>query len=162
MDNSQLSVNPSTAIPKRKAGKASYSKRYYWKNRELCLARVKEHRIKHPEKIKAYNKGYSASHKKTIVAWRKRNPDKIRAYAYKANIKKKYGLTIPQRDELFDRNNGLCEICSLVPSECIDHNHSTGKVRGALCPNCNFLLGHCKDSVTILALAFEYLLEERQ
>jgi hypothetical protein len=39
----------------------------------------------------------------------------------------------------------------------IDHCHSTGHVRGLLCPTCNNMLGHAKDNVAVLAAAIEYL-----
>ena len=39
----------------------------------------------------------------------------------------------------------------------VDHNHTTGKVRGLLCSNCNTLLGKAKDNVNILQAAIDYL-----
>ena len=41
----------------------------------------------------------------------------------------------------------------------IDHCHKTGVVRGMLCGNCNFLLGHANDSPEILRKAADYLEE---
>ena len=39
----------------------------------------------------------------------------------------------------------------------IDHNHSTGKIRGLLCRKCNLLLGHAKDDKRILNSGIRYL-----
>jgi hypothetical protein len=39
----------------------------------------------------------------------------------------------------------------------IDHDHGTGKIRGLLCRNCNLLLGHAKDDLSILLKSIEYL-----
>jgi hypothetical protein len=41
----------------------------------------------------------------------------------------------------------------------IDHNHTTGKVRGLLCCDCNLLLGYAKDDEKLLAKSIEYLKE---
>jgi len=38
-----------------------------------------------------------------------------------------------------------------------DHNHTSGKVRGLLCSNCNILLGLVKEDVKVLAKAVAYL-----
>ena len=50
-----------------------------------------------------------------------------------------------------------CLICGLEKSILVDHDHSTGEVRGGLCVNCNFGLGHFKDSPELLRLAALYL-----
>lgn len=72
--------------------------------------------------------------------------------------KKKYGLckywpeltplqAEKQRQKLFKRQNGKCAVCKKDESHfkhrlSVDHNHSTGKVRGLLCYRCNrFLVG---------------------
>lgn len=54
-----------------------------------------------------------------------------------------------------------CEICGLKMSVGmhIDHNHSTGEVRGVLCPGCNSGLGHFRESIPSLRSAINYLLK---
>lgn len=39
----------------------------------------------------------------------------------------------------------------------IDHNHTTGVVRGLLCHNCNAAIGHLSDSISLLEKAATYL-----
>lgn len=50
-----------------------------------------------------------------------------------------------------------CVICGLETNVVVDHDHSTGQVRGGLCSNCNLGLGHFKDNPKVLRLAALYL-----
>ena len=54
-----------------------------------------------------------------------------------------------------------CEICGASPKDgkrlCIDHNHTTGKLRGLLCDKCNTGLGMYKENITLLKKAITYL-----
>lgn len=68
---------------------------------------------------------------------------------------KKYGVVVD-----FAKHN--CEICRKplqkgVGKGAIDHDHSTGGLRGILCSSCNRMLGFAKDSTDILRAAIEYL-----
>jgi hypothetical protein len=40
----------------------------------------------------------------------------------------------------------------------VDHDHSSGKVRGTLCVRCNLSLGNWGDNPVLLLRAVEYLL----
>jgi hypothetical protein len=61
------------------------------------------------------------------------------------------------------QQGGACAIC-LPPAETaqhkvlrVDHNHSTGDVRGLLCHHCNVAIGHFGDDIVLLQRAIEYL-----
>jgi hypothetical protein len=80
-----------------------------------------------------------------------------------STIKYKYGITIEQYNQkLIDQSN-CCAICGTDKpggghnNLYVDHNHSTGKVRGLLCRNCNLMLGHAFDKVELLEEAIKYL-----
>lgn len=84
--------------------------------------------------------------------------------AQKHNLKK-YGLSVEQYNEMVEKQEGKCKICSSSDSHrtgtkynlFVDHCHATGKVRGLLCHHCNAGLGHLKDSKEILERAIRYL-----
>jgi len=61
---------------------------------------------------------------------------------------------------LIDQNN-TCAICDVKHFDTkklhVDHCHSTGKVRGLLCSNCNNGMGKLGDSIERLELVINYL-----
>ena len=80
--------------------------------------------------------------------------------AYKAKVTyKSYGITLEGAAELKSKG---CEICGTIEERMtIDHDHKTGKVRGALCYKCNLVLGHVDDNVDTLSAFITYLLKHK-
>lgn len=84
---------------------------------------------------------------------------------YKTFIKKFYGITYEQYEELLAQQNFGCAICGSSVSNnkrtsgklFVDHCHTTGKVRGLLCSRCNHALGQFDDNVELLTKAVSYL-----
>lgn len=90
-----------------------------------------------------------------------------------AFIKWKYGISQKEYLEILENQGYKCAICGVDHQEtkrpgnlkhsgesfglCIDHCHTTGKVRGLLCNQCNRALGLFQDSSYILQKAKEYL-----
>lgn len=76
-------------------------------------------------------------------------------------LKEYYGLDYKDWLLMWEKQDGKCAICGSSfnsPSDAyVDHNHKTDEVRGLLCRNCNFLLGHCLDNIKILKNAIKYL-----
>ena len=76
---------------------------------------------------------------------RKKNPIKSRECDRRKHYKAKFGITLLQYDEMFELQNGVCAICGQVDITgrrlAVDHNHSTGEVRGLLCTKCNVRVG---------------------
>jgi hypothetical protein len=70
-------------------------------------------------------------------------------------------MTAAEFEERLAQQNGVCEICKRTCSSgkrlAIDHNHSTGKIRGLLCGKCNCGLGMFLDSFELLESASRYL-----
>ena len=51
------------------------------------------------------------------------------------------------RERLVVAQGGRCAICALpVKRACLDHDHSTGLVRGTCCSGCNALLGKVENN----------------
>ncbi len=73
----------------------------------------------------------------------------------------KYKITRIESQELYNMTN--CEICGTLFTKIggrrrvIDHCHSSDKVRGAICRNCNTGLGMFSDSIELIKKALEYL-----
>lgn len=81
-------------------------------------------------------------------AWNAANPELKKATDYKSHVWKTYGLTMDQLSDMLKSQSGACanNMCrkplELNTRTChIDHNHSTGEVRGLLCARCNLGVG---------------------
>lgn len=77
--------------------------------------------------------------------WAKNNPVSVKA----AKLKR-YGLTVPEYLAIYDEQGGVCAICNgpetvvmkgKIKALSVDHEHTTGHVRGLLCQTCNFDVG---------------------
>lgn len=94
--------------------------------------------------------------------WREQNPEKMKAHIDSRiwyRREKEYGLNKIDFFNMLNSQNSQCAICkSSIDERChVDHCHTTGKVRGLLCGNCNAALGMFKDDVDILKNAILYL-----
>lgn len=93
---------------------------------------------------------------------RKDNPEYYKHVDRNNDLKKNYGLTLEQYNEMFKAQNGCCACCGqshemFVKRLHVDHNHTTGQVRGLLCTECNPGLGYFKESIERLEMAIAYL-----
>lgn len=90
------------------------------------------------------------------------NPEHFR----QAERKTRYGIEPAEFDALWVRQSGLCAICSEgltrgVRGFALDHEHSTGRVRGLLCPPCNTGIGLLREDPAIFTAAVAYLEQHR-
>ena len=80
-----------------------------------------------------------------------------------AVLRRIYGLTTENYMKMEIEQKGVCAICSKVCSSGkvlgVDHDHSTGRVRGLLCTNCNGKLGWYEQYA---AEANDYLIFEQE
>lgn len=94
--------------------------------------------------------------------WRARNRSKVFGY----HLQREYGIGLEQYNSMYSERCGQCDICKnsiahgLEPNvrvglkACVDHCHTTGRVRGLLCHYCNrslaFLEAHKDAALTYL------------
>jgi hypothetical protein len=80
------------------------------------------------------------------TAWQKQAArDTRKIYARDYALRRYYGMSADEWVLLFAKQGERCAMCrSDVPRGgkwCVDHCHSTGKIRGILCHQCNVAIG---------------------
>jgi hypothetical protein len=112
-------------------------------------------------KKKRANPNFKATTLKANIKQEKKRKGKRWGY----NLNRNYGMTEDDYWEMFEAQEGCCDICRRPPQGdhynrlVVDHNHKTGTVRGLLCNSCNVVLGHSGDNAEVLRRAAEYLKE---
>lgn len=80
--------------------------------------------------------------------------------AWERSLKRKYGITADQYQQMLEEQGGVCAICKTPPTNrklVVDHCHQSGVVRGLLCNHCNSMLGFSRDKLAVLVALNEYL-----
>jgi hypothetical protein len=86
------------------------------------------------------------------------------------SLRYRHGITIDDYNKMLEQQDGTCAICKSPPQPfgkrkwlrlAVDHNHTTGKIRGLLCPKCNQGIGLLMDNPLFLIRAAEYLRREQ-
>jgi hypothetical protein len=80
----------------------------------------------------------------------------------KHKLKYNYGITLEEYNAKLEEQLGVCAICKGDKPGgngdfYVDHNHTTGQVRGLLCHWCNFMIGQSKENPEILSAGIDYL-----
>jgi len=98
----------------------------------------------------------------------------LRIYYTIRSIKKRYGISKNQIEQILKKQNNSCAICGQkfvdlfhphnkesftynASAPRVDHNHKTGEIRGLLCDRCNLLIGEAHENTLILVNAIKYL-----
>lgn len=92
--------------------------------------------------------------------WRDKNPERSKYLITKATLLSKYGISLEDYNLLLEKQNNCCAVCKDIPTKQklhVDHNHSTGKIRGLLCQACNVSIGKMKESPALLRALAEYI-----
>lgn len=172
---------------KQRPGVKERLKEYYKKHHKEYYQRpgvkqkVKEYREEYTQRpeVKQATKEWKEEYNQRPEV-KQRNKKRQEEYRHRPDIKRndhykrrlnglrKYGINEEILRSMQDEQRGCCKICgdSLSfdgsgKSYAIDHCHTTGKVRGLLCRECNIMLGTARDNEEILANAIEYLRESK-
>jgi hypothetical protein len=118
---------------------------WYQANREHAIAEVKRWQQENKEHLNQYRREYRKGRE---------------AEAREGHLRRKFGLTQADYDELFAKQGGGCRICRRPPGKIslhVDHDHETGEIRGLLCVGCNNALGQFHDDTQLLGRAITYV-----
>jgi Recombination endonuclease VII len=80
------------------------------------------------------------------------------------NLLTVYGITLIEYEARLAEQGGGCAVCGDTQTRkdrkylYVDHDHATGEVRGLLCTNCNFAIGHAQDEPDRLIAMAAYLI----
>ena len=96
--------------------------------------------------------------------WRKKNAGLSKS----SDLKKRFGINLVQYADKYREQEGVCAICCTPEVEidsrsekpralAVDHNHTTGQIRGLLCRGCNQGIGNFKEDLQRLKNAVAYL-----
>lgn len=106
-----------------------------------------EYKQRQRENSKKYREAHLEECKKReLETWKKKKDTPEYKFKRKvALLKKNYNLTYNQFLNLLTFQNNKCFICEQHLTENdkfthIDHNHSTGEIRGILCSQCNWFM----------------------
>jgi len=116
--------------------------------------------------LHAYCKACNCTLTKESAA--KRDPELRKTTSRKFHLKKKYGLSLEEYQQMWEEQGGVCKVCGRpegrvtnpegkVSSLSVDHNHETGEVRGLLCHACNTALGQLNEDPAIIQNLLGYL-----
>lgn len=128
------------------------------------MAKTRRQIIKHRAYQAAWYQRNKEQAKRQVRAWQKANPTK-RDRSVRVYFLRKYGLSLEDYDRLLLAQGGCCGICGNANGNkrlAVDHDHTTGKVRGLLCDSCNQGLGFFKDSVERLEAAIQWLTKQHE
>lgn len=126
------------------------------------VGRNKEHRCNaciaaRQEWVREYHRTHPEKHRAACLKYQRVHKDRDTS----RRLKQKYGITLVDKQAMFDNQLAKCKTCSFVfvsvYSAHVDHCHTTGKVRGLLCSDCNLVAGKAKDSPARLRSIADYL-----
>ena len=124
--------SPERRRRKKREAQQRYRKRHPERVRQGDRGRWRRWAKENPERLRRTRRKYA-----------EQNPEKIRRWSRKYYLRKRYGIDVETYERMLKYGNGGCWLCgSKQPGQNkqyfhIDHDHTTGQVRGLLCIVCN-------------------------
>lgn len=136
-----------------------------WSEEELQIVRENYGKVGGPATSKLLSNRSLSAVQKIAIRYRIKRKEGLADRDYR--LRKKYGISEKEYHEILIKQRNVCAICGnpeihkdltgKTQKLSVDHNHQTGKVRGLLCKNCNFVLGSSHENTTTLHNAILYL-----
>lgn len=125
---------------------------YFYYCKACCKEKDKERYIKNSDDLCQVAKEHYSKNKQKVK---------------NRNLQKTYGLSLEDFNKMREYQQYSCKICGIHEEKTyrglfVDHCHESGKVRGLLCKDCNFMLGLAKDNESILTEAIAYLARSKE
>jgi hypothetical protein len=116
---------------------------------------------RNPEAARASHREWYQRNRPALLASRKAYGERpeVRERERHGWLRRKYGLSAEAFRDMLIGQAGRCLICLRVPQGdlVVDHDHTTGKVRGLLCQSCNHGLGQFRDDPRLMQSAARYV-----
>jgi hypothetical protein len=133
----------------------------YHRDRMTCKLRMHRHTI-----CKGCDSKRAMKHKDD-------NPRKTAVNHRKYFLKRNYKLSQDDYKRMHESQGGRCMICGEKEKSVlsksgrtkelsVDHDHTTGEVRGLLCHACNVGVGHFRDDPDLMRAAISYVERHRE
>jgi hypothetical protein len=120
-------------------------------NRASIAEKNRLYRLANREKLLERNRAYYRANRDPFLEKcrerRAANPEAAAARRRSAGLRRRYGITVEQYDEMLAAQGGVCALCGTDQPGgrgehfSVDHCHKDGHVRGLLCAGCNTNLG---------------------
>ena len=144
------------------------------------LKASREWKQRNKDKVAAYQKEWRENNvekcKELKASWDKANPEKRKKnherfktkrpnYFVNKHLKNTYGIGLDEYNAILEVQAHKCAGCGIEAIKAqrnklyVDHCHTTNKIRGLLCQQCNTALGMVKDNVNTLLSLVSYLQE---
>ena len=137
------------------ADRKAYNREYYHANKDKWKRTPEQNDRRNAQRRKKYAESPEIRQKvyEQVKNYRKRQP--LQRFAAQ------YGISKEEIELMMNRGCSVCRANPMVDPTVrlhIDHNHTTGIVRGVLCQGCNIALGHLGEDPIRIGNLLNYIM----